>query len=152
MRHKPSFASSSAMNDSTRTAPPSRDSLTLFALAAGLAMGHVVVALAESAARDGLALPAAIVFLVCGSAAVLCSLAAVPRPRWVAPRFARWTTAARRRPARRAGAGAAVLTRVHQKPSSTSSAARISARAFASVSCHSSSGTESATTPAAACT
>ena len=39
-----------------------------------------------------------------------------------------------------------------QKPSSTSSAARISARALASVSFHSSSGTESATTPAAACT
>ena len=39
-----------------------------------------------------------------------------------------------------------------QKPSSTSSAARISARALASVSRHSISGTESATTPAAACT
>ena len=39
-----------------------------------------------------------------------------------------------------------------QNPSSTSSAARSKARAFASVSCHSSSGTESATTPAAACT
>src|SRR6185436_9414825 len=40
----------------------------------------------------------------------------------------------------------------HQKPSSTSSAARNKARAFASVSFHSSSGTESATTPADACT
>ena len=39
-----------------------------------------------------------------------------------------------------------------QNPSSTSSAARNSARAFCSVSAHSFSGTESATTPAAACT
>ena len=81
------------MNDSTRAAPLLRDSLTLVALAAGLAMGHVVVALAERAAVDRAALPAAIVFLVCGSAAVLCGLASVPRPRWVAPRFARWATA-----------------------------------------------------------
>jgi hypothetical protein len=81
------------MNDSTRAAPLSRDSLTLLALAAGLAMGHVVVALAERATLDGTALPAAIVFLVCGSAAVLCGLASVPRPRWAAPRFARWMTA-----------------------------------------------------------
>src|SRR4051794_30687460 len=41
---------------------------------------------------------------------------------------------------------------VHSRPSSTSSAARSKARALASVSFHSSSGTESATTPAAACT
>jgi hypothetical protein len=40
----------------------------------------------------------------------------------------------------------------HSKPSSTSSAARSSARALCSVSRHSSSGTLSATTPAAACT
>ena len=40
----------------------------------------------------------------------------------------------------------------HSSPSSTSSLARSSARALASVSRHSSSGTESATTPAAACT
>ena len=40
----------------------------------------------------------------------------------------------------------------HCSPSSTSSAARKSARALASVSFHSSSGTLSATTPAAACT
>src|SRR5690606_19325095 len=40
----------------------------------------------------------------------------------------------------------------HSRPSSTSSAARSRARALCSVSCHSSSGTESATTPAAACT
>jgi hypothetical protein len=81
------------MNPSTRAAPLSRDSLALVALAAGLAMGHVVAALAERATRDAAALPSALVFLVCGSAAVLCSLASVPRPRWVAPRFARWTTA-----------------------------------------------------------
>ena len=37
-----------------------------------------------------------------------------------------------------------------QKPASTNSAARNNARALASVSCHSNSGTESATTPAAA--
>ena len=52
--------------------------------------------------------------------------------------------------------GEAVVVVDHQQhdqnPSSTSSAARISARALASVSSHSSSGTESATTPAAACT
>ncbi len=42
--------------------------------------------------------------------------------------------------------------RAHSSPSSTSSAARISARALCSVSFHSISGTESATTPAAACT
>ena len=40
----------------------------------------------------------------------------------------------------------------YSSPSSTSSAARSTARALASVSFHSSSGTESATTPAAACT
>src|SRR5690606_26590397 len=40
----------------------------------------------------------------------------------------------------------------HSRPSSTSSAARNSARALCSVSFHSISGTESATTPAAACT
>src|SRR5947209_5011906 len=40
----------------------------------------------------------------------------------------------------------------HSNPSSTSSLARSNARAFASVSFHSSSGTESATMPAAACT
>ena len=40
----------------------------------------------------------------------------------------------------------------HSNPSSTSSLARSKARALASVSFHSSSGTESATTPAAACT
>ena len=49
--------------------------------------------------------------------------------------------------------GEAVVVVDHQQhdqnPSSTSSAARISARALASVSFHSSSGTESATTPAA---
>ena len=81
------------MNDSSRAAPPLRDSLTLMALAAGLAMGHVVVAMAEHAALPGLALPSAIVFVVFGSAAVLCTLAAVPRPRWVAPQIARWLTA-----------------------------------------------------------
>src|SRR5213082_2890085 len=52
--------------------------------------------------------------------------------------------------------GEAVVVVDHQQhdqnPSSTSSAARSSARAFASVSFHSSSGTESATMPAAACT
>ncbi len=41
---------------------------------------------------------------------------------------------------------------LHSSPSSTSSAARSSARALASVSSHSVSGTESATMPAAACT
>ena len=41
---------------------------------------------------------------------------------------------------------------IHSNPSSTSSDARNSARALASVSFHSSSATESATTPAAACT
>ena len=52
--------------------------------------------------------------------------------------------------------GEAVVVVDHQQhdqnPSSTSSAARISARALCSVSLHSISGTESATTPAAACT
>ena len=45
-----------------------------------------------------------------------------------------------------------VLGRTHCRPSSTNSLARSRARALASVSFHSSSGTESATTPAAACT
>ena len=45
-----------------------------------------------------------------------------------------------------------VVRGTHSSPSSTSSEARSSARALASVSRHSSSGTESATTPAAACT
>jgi hypothetical protein len=46
----------------------------------------------------------------------------------------------------------AAAAQFHSSPSSTNSAARSRARALASVSCHSSSGTESATTPAAACT
>ncbi|MDQ2926658.1 MAG: hypothetical protein M3R22_00615 [Pseudomonadota bacterium] len=81
------------MNDSSRAAPPSRDPLTLVAIAAGLAMGHVVVALADRGDVNSFTLPSALVFVVFGSAAVLCGLAAVPRPRWVAPRFARWITA-----------------------------------------------------------
>ena len=56
-------------------------------------MGHVVVAMAEHSAAPGLALPAALAFVVFGSAGVLCALAAVPRPRWVRPRFERWITA-----------------------------------------------------------
>ncbi|MEP6740273.1 MAG: hypothetical protein ABJA61_07825 [Caldimonas sp.] len=81
------------MNDSSRAAPPLRDSLTLLALAAGLVMGHVVIAMAEHSAVPRMALPSALVFVVFGSAGVLCALAAVPRPRWVAPLFARWLTA-----------------------------------------------------------
>ncbi|MDQ2736916.1 MAG: hypothetical protein M3Y55_18440 [Pseudomonadota bacterium] len=81
------------MNDSTGAAPPSRDPLTLIAIAAGLAMGHVVSALAERASANRFALPAALVFVVFGSLAMICALASVPRPRWVAPRFARWITA-----------------------------------------------------------
>jgi multisubunit Na+/H+ antiporter MnhB subunit len=81
------------MNDSSRIAPPSRDPLTLLALAAGLAMGHVVAAMAEQSTAPGLAMPAALVFVACGSAAVLCALAAAPRPRWPAPRLGRWITA-----------------------------------------------------------
>ena len=81
------------MNDSSRTASTSRDSLTLLALAAGLAMGHVVAAMAEPSSASTSALPSALVFIVSGSAAVLCALASVPRPRWVAPRFGRWITA-----------------------------------------------------------
>jgi hypothetical protein len=56
-------------------------------------MGHVVAAMAEQPALPALALPSALVFLGCGSAGVLCALAAVPRPRWQAPRFGRWATA-----------------------------------------------------------
>jgi drug/metabolite transporter (DMT)-like permease len=81
------------MNDPSRTAPPSRDTLTLLALAAGLAMGHVVVAMAGQSTAPGRALPSALVFVGCGSAAVLCALAAVPRPHWVQPRVGRWVTA-----------------------------------------------------------
>jgi threonine/homoserine/homoserine lactone efflux protein len=81
------------MNDSSRAAPRSRDPLTLFALAAGLAMGQVVAAMAEPQAPPSVALPAALAFVVFGSAAVVCALAAVPRPRWTAPRFGRWIAA-----------------------------------------------------------
>jgi hypothetical protein len=81
------------MNHSSRTASPAQDSLTLFALAAGLGMGHVVAAMAEQSTTLGVALPSALVFVVCGSAGVLCALAAVPRPGRPAPRFGRWATA-----------------------------------------------------------
>ncbi len=81
------------MNNSPRTVSPARDSLTLFALASGLAMGHVVAAMAAQSAAPATALPSALVFLVCGSAGVLCALAAAPQPRRQAPRFLRWTTA-----------------------------------------------------------
>jgi hypothetical protein len=81
------------MHDSSRAAPPWRDTLTLFALAAGLAMGHVVATMAEQSTAPNLALPSALAFVVFGSAGVLCALAAVPRPRWVAPRIGRWITA-----------------------------------------------------------
>ena len=73
------------MNDSSRAAPPRFDSLTCIALAAGLAMGNVVTALAERAATSSMALPAAFVFVISCSAAVVCALASVPRPRWTAP-------------------------------------------------------------------
>jgi hypothetical protein len=81
------------MNDPSHAAPGSRDPLTLFALAGGLAMGNVVVAMATQPTEAMLALPSALAFVVCGSAAVLCALAAVPRPRWVAPRLGRWIMA-----------------------------------------------------------
>ena len=81
------------MNDSSRTAPPRFDSLTCIALAAGLAMGNVVTALAERAATSSIALPAAFVFVISCSAAVVCVLASVPRPRWTAPATGRWITA-----------------------------------------------------------
>ena len=81
------------MNDSSRNPTTSLDARTLLALATGLAMGHVVTAMAEPNAAGGFALPAAIVFLVSGSAAILCALAAMPRPRWIGPRFALWLTA-----------------------------------------------------------
>ena len=81
------------MNDSTRTARPALDARTLLALAAGLAMGHVVAALAELSATSSLAMPSAIVFLLSGSAATVCGLASLPRPRWVGPRFGLWFTA-----------------------------------------------------------
>ncbi len=81
------------MNDSSRSVAPSGDPLSLLALAAGLAMGQVVAAMAEHATTPGSALPSAVVFVVFGSLAVLFALASVPRPRWVAPRFARWITA-----------------------------------------------------------
>jgi hypothetical protein len=81
------------MNDSSRATTPSGDSLSLFALAAGLAMGHVVVAMAEQTTLSRATFASAVVFVVFGAAAVLCALASVPRPRWVAPRFARWITA-----------------------------------------------------------
>jgi drug/metabolite transporter (DMT)-like permease len=81
------------MNDSSRTAPPLRDAQTLLALAAGLAMGHVVRAMAERSAESALAMPSAVVFLVCGCAGVVCALVAVPRPRWVGPRIGRWVAA-----------------------------------------------------------
>jgi hypothetical protein len=81
------------MNESPPAASSPLDSRTLLGLAAGLAMGHVVAAMAEPSAAAGVALPSAIVFLVFGSAATVCGLAAMPRPRWVSPRFGLWITA-----------------------------------------------------------
>ena len=79
------------MNDPTRPAARhALDARTLLALAAGLAMGHVVVALAELSATSSMAMPSAIVFLLCGSASAVCALASLPRARWVRPRFGLW--------------------------------------------------------------
>ncbi|MDQ6628112.1 MAG: hypothetical protein M3Z29_06620 [Pseudomonadota bacterium] len=81
------------MNDSPPVAAPSPDARTLLALAAGLAMGHVVRAMATTDAASTVALGSAMVFLLSGSAAVVCALAAMPRPRWAGPRFGLWTAA-----------------------------------------------------------
>jgi len=59
------------------------DGSTPLALAAGLAVGHLVVAMAESGVERTLALPSAVVFVLASGAAVVCSLlatrAAMPR-------------------------------------------------------------------------
>jgi hypothetical protein len=81
------------MNESPPTVSTPLDARTLLGLAAGLAMGHVVAAMAELSAAGGIALPSAIAFLVFGSAATVCALAAMPRPRWVGPRFGLWIAA-----------------------------------------------------------
>ena len=82
------------MNESPPTTTrPALDALTLLALAAGLAMGEVVRALAELSTASSVAMPSAIVFLVFGSAAAVCGLASVPRPQWIGPRFGLWITA-----------------------------------------------------------
>ncbi|MEO8079817.1 MAG: hypothetical protein ABI641_04750 [Caldimonas sp.] len=53
------------------------DSSTPLALAAGLVIGHVVAAMAESGIERTLALPSAFIFVVAGAAAVVCALLAM---------------------------------------------------------------------------
>ncbi|MEO6362987.1 MAG: hypothetical protein ABIO71_07140 [Caldimonas sp.] len=66
------------MNDPLRTATARRlDNLTLLALAAGLAFGHVVEAMAERAAIGGQTIVVALVFLGAASASTVCALLAL---------------------------------------------------------------------------
>ncbi len=75
---------------------PRTDGSTPLALAAGLAIGHVVAAMAESGVARTLALPSAILFVAAAAAAVVCALhgLASRRPGSAAPPpLARWITA-----------------------------------------------------------
>ena len=54
---------------------PVRDGLNTLALAAGLALGHIVAAMAELGAAATATLPAALVFAAAAAASTLCVLA-----------------------------------------------------------------------------
>ena len=75
---------------------PRPDASTPLALAAGLAIGHVVAAMAESGIDRTLAGPSAVVFVLASCAAVVCALQAArsrgPRPAAAAP-LRRWVAA-----------------------------------------------------------
>ncbi len=88
------------MNDPTppdttpaAVARPTLDVTALLALAAGLAMGHVVRALAQVTMEPGVALASAVFFVVFGAASTVCALASIPRAKRVGPRFGLWITA-----------------------------------------------------------
>ena len=85
------------MNDPTRTATArALDNLTLLALAAGLAFGHVVGAMAERAAIGGQTVVVALFFLGAACAGTICALAAVSARQQAGAaneRIAGWTVA-----------------------------------------------------------
>ena len=85
------------MPETTRpNARPRHDGLTALALAAGLAFGHIVAAMAELGPLESTTLPAALVFAAAASASTLCVLAnlasaqSTPARR---ARLARWIVA-----------------------------------------------------------
>ena len=89
------------MNLSTPPSPRSgsrsaHDGLTAFALAAGLAFGHIVAAMAEIGAAAAATLPAALVFAAAAAASTVCVLANLAQARGetaLRARIGRWIVA-----------------------------------------------------------